>query len=118
MRYGRVGGLVGLALLAGCLVVGPLPGPVVVPPPGPAPEVLSVKEIRAGEVHAQAIYADEIEAKQVRGTVIRSGKLKGGYGHGKVEAPIVVAGTIYAKEIKARLVVAGTIYVHELEVAD
>lgn len=36
--------------------------------------------------------------------------------HGKVEAPIVAAGTIYAKEIKARLVVAGTIYVHELEV--
>jgi len=58
MRYGRVGGLVGLALLAGCLVVGPVPGP--------APEVLSVKEIRAGEVHAQVIYADEIKAGAVR----------------------------------------------------
>jgi hypothetical protein len=48
--------------------------------------------------------------------VVRSGKSKGGYGHGKVEVPVVAAGTIYAKEIKARLVVAGTIYVHELEV--
>ena len=63
MRYDRVGGLVGLALLAGCVVVGPVPGPAV----GPAPEVLSVKEIRAGEVRAQVIYADEIKAGAVRG---------------------------------------------------
>ncbi|MGH7395035.1 MAG: hypothetical protein ACREJF_05475, partial [Candidatus Methylomirabilales bacterium] len=44
MRVARVGGLAGLALLAGCLVVAPSLGP--------APEVLSVKEIRAGEVRA------------------------------------------------------------------
>ncbi|MGH7408452.1 MAG: hypothetical protein ACREKF_10680 [Candidatus Methylomirabilales bacterium] len=44
MRVARVGGLAGLALLAGCLVVAPAPGPT--------PEVLSVKEIRAGEVRA------------------------------------------------------------------
>lgn len=110
MRRDRLVGLAGLALLAGCLVVAP--------PPGPAPELLSVKEIRAGEVRAQVIYADDIKAAAIRGTVIRSGKLKGGFRHEKLEAPVVAAGTIYAKEIRARLIVAGTIYVHELDVGD
>ncbi len=53
MRLARIGGLAGLALLTGCLVVAPAQGP--------APEVLSVKEIKASLVSAGTIYVHELE---------------------------------------------------------
>jgi hypothetical protein len=60
-------------------------------------------------------YANKIVADQVLGAVHQSKGIKVKNSEGKIEAPQVAAGVIYADEIKANTVMAETIYVRNLD---
>lgn len=95
------------------------PPPVVVTPVAPAvtpgPQTLQADSIKADTVRANVIYANEIDADQVLGSVHQSEGVEVKDSQGRIEAPHVTAGVIYADEIKANTVTAGTIYVRDLD---
>jgi hypothetical protein len=71
------------------------------PPLGHGGEVLRVKEIKAGRVHARVIHAKEVKAKGGHvGRVLRARDDEAwerGRGDGEIDAPEVFADVIYAK---------------------
>lgn len=112
--------LVGILCLSGLFGSCTFPAQVsiIVPPGENREDELYVKEIEASKVQARLIYANKIKARNVRGRVYQTGKLDTHGWRGEIEAPIVSAAVIHAKEIKANLVVADTIYVHKLKIKD
>jgi hypothetical protein len=89
--------------------------------PQPAPtDVLRVKEIKAGRVHARVIYAKKVKAKAGHiGRVIEDREdkqWKEGRSDGKIEEPEVKADVIYAKKIGADWIEAGEVYAKEVKI--
>jgi hypothetical protein len=91
------------------------------PPPPPARrDVLRVKEIKAGRVHARVIYAKEVKARDGHvGRIVEDRddeRWERGRRDGKIEAPEVSADVIYAKEIEADWIDAGEVHAKEVKI--
>jgi hypothetical protein len=98
----------------------PMPPPRM-PPPPPAPaDVLRVKEIKAGRVHARVIYAKEVKAKGGHiGRIFEDREDKRwerGRADGEIKMPEVSADVIYAKEVEADWLEAGEVHAQEVKI--
>ena len=90
-------------------------GDTIVLTPAPAmQETLRAENIRAQQVRARTIYANKIEADEVQGVIHQTKDVKIGDTSGKIRAPQVDAGVIFAEEIHANSVVADAIYAREI----
>jgi hypothetical protein len=118
---------VALLLTAGCLVrlsPGPYGRPPPPPPPPPAPlaegqRVVRAKELRAGRVRANIIYAKEVVADDGRVGQVFEGNNKEwerGRTDQKLEAAEIVADVIYVKELRAGWVEAKEIHAKKVRI--
>jgi hypothetical protein len=77
-------------------------------------ETLRAENIRAQHVRARTIYVNKIEADEIQGVIHQTKDVKIGDAGGKIRAPEVNAGVIFAEEIHANSVVADEIYAREI----
>ncbi len=98
----------------------PPPMPPPPPPPPPPSDVLRIKEIKAGHVHARVIYAKEVKARGGHiGRVFEDREDKRwerGRADGEIKAPQVSADVIYAKEVEADWIEAGEVHAQEVKI--